>query len=365
MCEIEAGTRAPSLRTYGPGSSFAGLSHRRCTFAVIMGEAVEMHLPTEPLCADLGRGWRHDRLTAARDDWREVATTHGRSALVHALAVMMVITGGPTMATVKDAQLPGPSFAGVHTEHEDHPWTIDIPDHPQRKDSAEYVASRTLMNEIAKSVSDFYYGAQPYQDHHGGGLWLKDNDGWFLVRNVAGMEWSAQFCADPKRVDQLRLNARRLYAAFPDAVKVLGIRELLDTPITDAAGVARWTDSICNASVPLPPALHTGVLPQGGGVHHYPAPITEIALFKYADFQLWVTDAQDQPVAVAPVSSRGSGDGRVRVLYATPNTDLDHALRQAHAADKQHILPEDHPVAQQAFARQAVPTKATPEAAAS
>jgi hypothetical protein len=180
---------------------------------------------------------------------------------------------------------------------------------------------------------------------------------------VAGIEWSSQFCADPKRVDQLRINARRLYAAFPDAVDALGIRELLDTPITDAAGVAQWTDSICNASVPLPASLHTGVLPQGGGVHHYPAPIAEIALFKYADFQLWVTDAQGQPAAVGPVSSRGSGDARVRVLYATPNTDLYHEQRQAHAAGRQHILPEDHPLAQQAFARQAVPAKAASETA--
>ena len=32
-----------------------------------------------------------------------------------------------------------------------------------------------------------------------------------MVRNLAGIEWSAQFCADPAKVDLLRQNAKRLY----------------------------------------------------------------------------------------------------------------------------------------------------------
>ena len=207
---------------------------------------------------------------------------------------------------------------GPHTEHEDDPWTIQIPDHPKRTDSPTYTHSRARMNTIAKGIKDFAYGDSPYEDHHGGGLWLKDADGWFLVRNVAGIEWSAQFCADPAKVDALRRNARRLYAAFPDAVDELGIRELLDTPITDAAGVAAWTDSICNASVPLPKPRHVGVVPGAttGGVHHYPSPITEIDLFRFDDFDLWVETPGGGLAAVVPVAERGSGDGRTRVLMA-------------------------------------------------
>ena len=178
-----------------------------------------------------------------------------------------------------------------------------------------YVKSRARMNEIAHGISPFFYGPPSYEDHHGGGLWLKDDDGWFLVRNVAGIEWSAQFCADPAKVDQLRINARRLYAGFPEAVDELGIRELLDTPIVDADGVERWTDSICNASVPLPENVHRGVLPRAGGIHHYPAPVAEIAFFKFDDFDLWVEDDEGTEVAVVPVARRGSGDGRVRVLH--------------------------------------------------
>lgn len=242
--------------------------------------------------------------------------------------------------------------AGEHAEHEDEPWTIEIPDHPKRSDSPEYVKSRATMNRIARTVDGFYYGDAPFQDHHGGGLWLKDADGWFLVRNLGGVEWSSQFCADPQKIDALRTNAKRLYAGFPGVAEELGIRDLLDTPITDAAGVARWTDSICNASVPLPAVLHTGVLPHGGGVHHYPAPIVEISTFKRDDFALWVTDAQGNPAAVAPVAPAGSGDGRLHVLYATPGSALHAEHVAAAMAGQPHILEAGHPLAMQAFAQQ-------------
>lgn len=245
---------------------------------------------------------------------------------------------------------------GTHTEHEDDPWEISIPNHPRRSDSPEYVASRKRMNEIAReaagSDAGLLYGDAPYQDHHGGGLWLKDGDGWFLVRNLAGVEWSAQFASDPAKIDQLRRNAQRLYAAFADSVDELGIGDLLATPIADAAGVARWTDSICNASVPLSPSAHTGVLPKNGGVHHYPTPITDIEFVKRDDFTLWVTDEEGNEAAVAPMAPRGSGDARVHVVWAHPGSRL-HAEHEAHAAaGTLHVLEAGHPLAVQAFAQQ-------------
>ena len=242
-----------------------------------------------------------------------------------------------------------------HQEHEDQPWTINVPGHAVRTDSPEYVHSRQTMNTMATSISNLMYGQPPYDDHHGGGLWLKDSQGWFLVRNLAGMEWSSQFCADPAKVDLLRQNAQRLYAAFPEAAQELGIQQLLETPITDAAGVAQWTDSICNASIPLPIPAHTGVLPTGGGVHYYPSPITEIEFFKQGDFQLWVTDPQGNPAAVAPTSPRNSGDGRVHVLYATPGSDLAGQVKTSEAQGQPLILDASHPLAKQAFARQQAP----------
>jgi Family of unknown function (DUF6424) len=266
-----------------------------------------------------------------------------------------------------DQPLAGDLGPDTHLEHEDHPWTIEIPPHPKRTETAAYRKARRDMNQMAKSVPNLAYGPSPYQDHHGGGLWLKDAEGWFLVRNVVGIEWSAQFCADPAKVDRLRINARRLYAGFPEAVLGLGIRDLLDTPITDAAGVQRWTDSICNASLPLPAALHTGVLPgaKTGGIHHYPTPIAEIELIKRDDFDLWVRGPNDELVALVPVAPRGSGDGDTRVLFAsvpgdpaapTPLQQIAGPVRMRLAPGEPEpdptILPADHPLSRAAFARQ-------------
>ncbi len=268
----------------------------------------------------------------------------------------------------------------THTEGEDHPWTIQIPDHPKRADSPTYVVSRSLMNAMVKQAAgvlhDFFLGAETsFQDHHGGGLWVKDDKGWMLLKNLAGMEWSQQFCADPKKVDYLRQVAQRIYAAFPlsiPAMKTLlggsaakyDVEGMLSQPIVDQAGVARWVDSIFNASVPLYPARHTGVLaptahaPAGtgplieGGVHHYPTPITDIELFKYDDFQLWVVDAQGKVAAVTPAGPRGSGNPEVNVAFATPGTELHKQWMETHMKGEHLTLSGDSSLAKQAFADQ-------------
>lgn len=262
----------------------------------------------------------------------------------------------------------------VHGESETHGWTINVPNHPTRTDSPEYVAARTKMNAIAAQSTGLIYGQGPFEDHHGGALWLRDSEGWFMVRNLAGIEWSAQFCADPAKVDLLRQNAKRVYDLLDPQVKQeLDPDGLLDTPIQDAAGVAKWTDSIFNAGVPLHPSFHTGVLPRNqaqaqpqaqpqpqaapanqepAGVHHYPTPIVDIQLFKYDDFQLWVTDGEGNPAAVAPVSERGSGDARVHVLYATPGSALARQKQNAEQANTPLVLGPEHPLAMQAYKNQ-------------
>ena len=279
-----------------------------------------------------------------------------------------------------------------HTETETHTWTVNIPDHPTRQDSPEYVAARKKMNDLAAQATGLVYGPGPFDDHHGSALWLQDSQGWFLVRNLAGIEWSAQFCASPEKVDLLRQNAKRLYdLVAPQIKQQLDPDGLLDTPIQDAAGVAKWTDSIFNAGLPLHPSFHTGVLtsagqpqtpratgqgqdssapgqaqnppaannpqpvaddPEPAGVHHYPTPVVDIQLFKYDDFQLWVTDDEGNPAAVAPVAARGSGDARVHVLYATPGSQLAEQKQQAESAATPLILGPEHPLAKQAFQNQ-------------
>jgi Family of unknown function (DUF6424) len=534
----------------------------------------------------------------------------------------------------------------AHTETETHPWSVNVADHPQRADSPEYSAAKKKMNEIATQATGLLYGPGPFQDHHGGALWLQDSQGWFMVRNLAGIEWSAQFCvsadmriltadlrwipagevrvgdhlagfdesvpasgsrqwrrsvveraevitrpcydvvfadgsracatadhlwlacdpshsgyatpgwyrtdalispqggaravvkatglwsedtsweagylaaafdgeghlihevkgdgtghgggqqvgivfsqrddemyaevvrclkvlgftfreetrqdvrqvviaqrpqvlrflgsirprrmlaqfkfewlrqfnalervrvtevryvgerpvavlttstgtyiaeglavhncADPAKVDLLRQNAKRLYdLVAPQIKQELDPNGLLDTPITDADGVAKWTDSIFNAGVPLHPSFHIGVMSTGktqaqfppvtadaenspdagdqaqaaatpgdqepAGVHHYPTPIVDIQLFKYDDFQLWVTDSEGHPAAVTPVGARGSGVASVHVQYATPGSQLAQLKQQQESAGRALILPADHPLAQQAFQNQ-------------
>ena len=265
-----------------------------------------------------------------------------------------------------------------HTETETHTWSVNVAGHPQRIDSPEYVAAKNKMNELAAQAPDLLYGPGPYQDHHGGALWLKDSDGWFMVRNLAGIEWSSQFCADATKIDKIRQNAKRLYdLVAPEIKQELDPNGLLDTPITDAAGIAKWTDSIFNAGVPLHQGFHIGALPKGkaqaqnspdagdqsqaiaapgdpepAGVHHYPTPVVDIQLFKRDDFQLWVTDSEGNPAAVTPVAPHGSGVASVHVEYATPGSQLAQQKHQQESAGAALILPPDHPLAQQAFQNQ-------------
>jgi len=260
----------------------------------------------------------------------------------------------------------------THSEREDHAWEINIPDHPQRADSPTYTVSRTLMNSIVGGVEDFFLGAKgPYEDHHGGGLWVMDDEGWLFIKNLAGMEWSQQFCADPAKVDRLRQYAQRIYKAFPKSIPALkalvrgkgyDIEAVLNERITTAAHVSRWVDSIFNANVPLSARRHTGIIdPKGkparalqieGGVHHYPTPITDIQLFKHDDFQLWVVDQQGQLAAVTPAHPRGSGRSEINVAYATPGTDLHKRWVETHEEGEHLQLSGDNPMAKQAFVAQ-------------
>lgn len=260
--------------------------------------------------------------------------------------------------------------AREHTEREDDPWAVEIPDHPGRTESAEFRHAKDTVHKILAAVRDrgtaglitTLAGPAGIQAHHAGSLWVFSGGEWFLLLNVAGVEWSAQWSADPQKVDALRINAQRLYERFSgtlDELERLGYRqarEILNTPITDHEGVARWTDSLFNACVPLSPGLHQGVVSAGrqtGGWHHYPKSIWDMQVTKRDDFRLWVTDERDGcAAAVVPVAHRGSGDGRVQVIYAAPGSVL-HAEHLGHTtAGEPHILHEDHPLARQAFAGQ-------------
>jgi hypothetical protein len=87
-------------------------------------------------------------------------------------------------------------------------------------------------------------------------------------------------------------------------------------------------------------------------VHHFPTPVADIQLVKYADFQLWVTDGEGNPAAVAPVAQRGSGDASVHVLYATPGSQLARQKQAAESVNTPLILGSDHPLSKQAYQNQ-------------
>ena len=224
-------------------------------------------------------------------------------------------------------------MTGTHPVGEDFPWEIAVVDHPPRAETALYRRSRTLMNTLAKEAADGFYGAGPFEDHHGGGLWVLDDVGWMCVQLPLGIEWSAQFCADPAKVDKLRLFAQRILAAFPKTLpgyakhKYTDAERILASPITTAAHVSRWTDSIFNASVPLPRSAHTGVLPSAAGYHHYPKPIVDIDHIRYDDYQLFVRDAAGLPAAVVPAAAWPSRT--VRVIAAHPQSEYAGRLLDA------------------------------------
>jgi Family of unknown function (DUF6424) len=253
--------------------------------------------------------------------------------------------------------------SGPGTLHEDYPWTMNLTDHQSRTESKEFRAAKALAQKIVATLgNDKFYGdattGDGIQMHHGGSLWLFDTDGWFMVQNEAGIEWSAQFCSDPAKVDHLRINAKRLYAAFPSTIAEmvrLGYKKaqaILDARIATQDDVQRWVDSIFNSCVPLPASRHIGAMPKGEGRHHYPTPVTDIDLVRYDDFVLWVVDGEGFPAAVVPVAQRGRNVNKTRLAWATPYSKLDLRHARAHNRGKAVEFGASSPITHQAFLHQ-------------
>ncbi|MCL8013461.1 DUF6424 family protein [Streptomyces sp. AS02] len=248
---------------------------------------------------------------------------------------------------------------------ENHPWEIRVVKHPDRSESSHFRAAKKTAKKILAELeaeqadeAELPYGPGPWEMHHGGSLWVMAQGGWRMYRARVGIEWSAQFCADPAKVDRLRREAAELIEAFPltlPALDDLGYkraRDLLDTPITDADGVEAWTDSLFNSCVPLSNPDHSGVLPKAAGEHHYPWPIKSADYFRYDDFQLWVTLPDGTNAGVTPVGRRGSGDGQVRIVHARHGTPAGDALAEAQRRRMMAVVPPESPIALAAFEQQ-------------
>ena len=256
---------------------------------------------------------------------------------------------------------------GTHRESESFPWEIRLVDHPPRSESGAFRAAKRAARRILAEIrtEDLPYGSGPWEMHHGGSIWVKGERGWRMYRARVGIEWSMQFCADPARVDRLRLDAAELVDAFPltlPALNDLGYEhaeELLHNKVTDADGVGSWTDSLFNACVPLSHDNHQGILPSVPGEHHYPWPVKGADFIKYDDFQLWVTLPDGTHAAVTPLGRRDSGDGHLRLVYARHGSRAADAIAAAQASGRMATLPPDSDLALQAFKQQIEPGRRT------
>jgi hypothetical protein len=124
---------------------------------------------------------------------------------------------------------------------------VETAAHPPRTDSPEYLRSRKWLMGVVTggcyicggpvdlSHPDAPADAKGLQDHHGGGLYVRD----VLVGfNLMPLEWSMGWGADPSRV-----------TAF--------VQQLVDAGLV-VGGALAWVDSTFNANVKLCAPHHVG-----------------------------------------------------------------------------------------------------------
>jgi hypothetical protein len=252
------------------------------------------------------------------------------------------------------------SIMGLHQIKVGLTATANVDGHAARVDSPEFSSARSALHAILKETGSFFYGDGQIQAHHGGSIWVHDGNTWRMYQNLAGIEWSGQFCADPAKVDILRQNAKALVDRFPDTVpnlKRIGYGDadtVLNTPITDGTGIGRFVDSIFNACVPLPQPVHIGTIKpdnqRAAGKHSYPTPNDDTVFFCRSDFQPFVYDAKTKTsVQVAPVG-HDPEDRRVRVVGVDQGHPLAKKKAAASKVNKALVLQANDPIAKKAFA---------------
>jgi hypothetical protein len=261
--------------------------------------------------------------------------------------------------------------SGLHVVRAGQQILENVEGHAARADSPEFVSARNALHKILAEIKQqtgkaFYYGDTPVQAHHGGSIWVHDGSNWRMYQNLAGIEWSGQFAADPKKVDILRQNAKALVDHFPATLGKLkdvgytDAEKILNTPIEDMTGVSLFVDSLFNACVPLPQAVHTGAISatdtRAAGKHTYPTPNDDTIFFCRDDFQAFVYEPKNKSTYnVAPVATSGPDARKVRVLGVhTESTNPLHVKRQkAIASGKALVLDADDPIAKKAFGEKA------------
>lgn len=237
-------------------------------------------------------------------------------------------------------------------------------DHPPRRDSPEYAATRKwLMGAtqggcyVCGGPVDLSHPEDPankrgMQDHHGGGIFLTPDRGdpVLVGTNLFGLEWSLGFGADPAKV-------AAFVAQLNEVTRRLG-GQPYTAEIATTADVMAWVDSQGNANVKLCAVHHIAHEDrhtpdvnghEGVGIHSGPVPIWLGQAT--CDWDRW--DMWGGSTGTLAVGHPGDESGTAHVLHVSalhPDRGLYEEHRAALAAGAAHVLPAHHPHARLAHA---------------
>lgn len=247
---------------------------------------------------------------------------------------------------------PSPAVPGEHAESVGEAAHLYTEAHPTRTDSPAYVASRKWLMEqaaggciVCHGPGDLSHPEAPadshgLEDHHGGGLYLKD----VLVGfNLFGLEWSLGWAADAKLVNE-----------FIGLLKQAGFAQGWQKNVETTADVMEWVDSVYNANVKLCQPHHIGTQKQhtpdangheAVGIHEIPLPIwLGQVTCEWTRFDMWAGTTGTIAVAAPPTVPAG----HVQVLHLHDSVQLQHG--DGTPVQRYHVLPATHGVARAAHA---------------
>ncbi len=190
---------------------------------------------------------------------------------------------------------------------------VNTAQHPERKDSPEYVRSRKwLMNQtsggcfVCGGPADLSHPDAPadskgLEDHHGGGIYK----GSVLVGfNIFPLEWSMGWGASPSKIQ-----------AFVTQLNNAGLCSYTK-PIKTTRDVMDWVDSTYNANVKLCRVHHIGHQTEHSpdvngheavGIHNAPWPVLAAqATCDWERFDMWAGTTGTIAVSPCPDTKGGA-----------------------------------------------------------
>ena len=151
---------------------------------------------------------------------------------------------------------------------------------------------------------------------------MSDDRGWMCLLLPLGTEWAAQFCADAKKVDQLRRYAARVVAALPDSCPATK-RSAIPTGHTCSTAQSLMSSVSRPGSTPpstrpspCPPRRTAASSPPAPGTTTIRSRSSTSTTFRHDDFQRFVTRvavefAADHHAALSIKRSRWSSSNDI------------------------------------------------------